>query len=285
MRFAPHVAAIAAAAAAWLDLSGAAAGVLDRARDAGAIRLGYRADAVPFSSDDAGGLPGGYSVELCKSVVEAARAATGRADLRAEWRRLGAEDRFEALARGEVDLLCSADTATLGRRERADFSLPTFVSGATLLYRADGPSTFEALAGQRVGVRAGTTTEDQLRQGLARAGIAAEIVPVPSHEEGMRRLAAGELAAYSGDGPILLFQLLRSPDRGRLKLSELALGVETYALALPKGDDAFRLLVDRTLARLYRSLEIERVLVASFGTEAHPSDLLRALYVINALSE
>jgi ABC-type amino acid transport substrate-binding protein len=282
MRFALSVTAIAAA---WLDLSGAAAGVLDRARDAGAIRLGYRADAVPFSSDDAGGLPGGYSVELCKSVVEAARAATGRADLRAEWRRLGTEDRFEALARGEVDLLCSADTVTLGRRERAGFSIPTFVSGATLLYRADGPSSFEALAGQKVGARAGTTTEDQLRQGLARAGIAAEIVPVPSYEEGVRRLAAGELAAYSGDGPILLFQLLRSPDRGRLKLSELALGVETYALALPKGDDAFRLLIDRTLARLYRSLEIERVLVASFGTEAHPSDLLRALYVINALSE
>jgi ABC-type amino acid transport substrate-binding protein len=282
MRFALSVTAIAAA---WLDLSGAAAGVLDRARDAGAIRLGYRADAVPFSSDDAAGLPGGYSVELCEAVVEATRAAIGRADLRVEWRRLGTEDRFDALARGEVDLLCSADTVTLGRRERADFSLPTFVSGATLLYRADGPSTFEALVGQRVGVRAGTTTEEQLRQGLAQAGIAAEIVPVPSYEEGVRRLAAGELAAYSGDGPILLFQLLRSPDRGRLKLSELALGVETYALALPKGDDAFRLLIDRTLARLYRSLEIERVLVASFGTEAHPSDLLRALYVINALSE
>jgi ABC-type amino acid transport substrate-binding protein len=283
MRLAPHLAAIAAAA--WLGLSGAAAGVLDRARDAGALRLGYRADAVPFSSEDAAGRPAGYSVELCESVVEAARTATGRADLRAEWRRLGAEDRFDALARGEVDLLCSADTVTLGRRERVDFSLPTFVSGATLLYRADGPSSFEALAGRKVGARAGTTTEDQLTKGLARAGIAAEVVPVPSHEEGVRRLAAGELAAYFGDGPILLFQLLGSPDRGRLRLSELALGVETYALALPKGDDAFRLLVDRTLARLYRSGEIERVLAASFGAEASPSDLLRALYAINSLSE
>jgi ABC-type amino acid transport substrate-binding protein len=287
MRLALRLAAAATvAAAAWLAPLGAQAGVLDRARDAGVLRLGYRADAPPFSAEGtAAGAPEGYSVELCKSVLEAARTATGRADLRVEWRRVGTEDRFDALARGEVDLLCSADTVTLGRRERAGFSLPTFVSGATLLYRAGGPSTFEALAGQKVGARAGTTTEDQLRDGLARAGIAAEIVAVPSHEEGVRRLAAGELAAYFGDGPILLFQLLKSPDRGRLKLSERALGVEVYALALPRDDDAFRLLVDRTLARLYRSREIERVFAASFGEEARPSELLAALYALNALPE
>jgi polar amino acid transport system substrate-binding protein/glutamate/aspartate transport system substrate-binding protein len=275
----------AAIAAAWLGPPGAAAGVLDRAKETGTIRLAYRADAIPFSADDAAGLPFGYSVELCKSVVEAARAATGRTDLRIEWRRLGTDDRFDSVARGEVDLLCSADTVTLGRREQVGFSLPTFVSGATLLYRADGPSTFEALAGQKVGVRAGTTTEEQLRKGLAQAGIAADVVPVPSHEEGVRRLAAGELAAYFGDGPILLFQLFKSPDRERLKLSQVTLSVEVYALALPKDDDAFRLVVDRTLARLYRSHEIERVFVASFGTDAHPNELLSALYVLNALPE
>ncbi len=277
--------AAAIAATAWLSPPAAAAGVLDRAKDTGTIRLGYRADAVPFSFDDPTGLPAGYSVELCKSVVEAARTATGRADLRVEWRRLGTEDRFDALAHGEVDLMCSADTVTLGRREQVDFSLPTFVAGASLLYRADGPSSFEGLAGQKVGVRASTTTEDLLRKNLARSGIDAEIVPVPSHDEGVRRLAAGELAAYFGDAPILLFQLVKSPDRQRLKLSEVTLDVEVYALALPKGDDAFRLLTDRTLARLYRSHEIERVFLASFGPEAHPSELMSALYILNALPE
>jgi polar amino acid transport system substrate-binding protein/glutamate/aspartate transport system substrate-binding protein len=283
MRLALRVAA--AVVTAWLIPSGTMAGVLDRARETGEIRFGYRADAVPFSFADSAGLPAGYSVELCESVLEATRAATGRADLRVAWRLLGAEDRFDALARGEVDLVCSADTVTLGRRERAAFSLPVFVSGATLLYRADGPSAFEALAGQKVGARAGTTTEDQLGKGLAEAGITAEVVPVPSHEEGVRRLAAGELAAYFGDGAILLFQLLKSPERERLRLSERTLGVEVYALVLPKADDAFRLLVDRALSRLFRSREIERVFAASFGADARPSELLRALYVLSALPE
>lgn len=263
----------------------AGADVLEQARTSGKLRLGYRADAVPFSFKDPTGLPSGYSVELCKSVVEAVRGATGRADLEVEWREVGAEDRFDVLARGEADILCSADSVTLSRRELADFSLLTFVSGASLLYRVDGPSTFEALAGQKVGVRAGTTTEDELRKGLTQAGIAAEIVPVPSHEDGVRRLASGELAAYFGDGAILLFQLLRSPDRERLRMAERPLGIELYALPLPKGDDAFRLLVDRTLARLYRSRQIERVFVSAFGTEARPSELLRALYVLGALPD
>jgi polar amino acid transport system substrate-binding protein/glutamate/aspartate transport system substrate-binding protein len=270
-------------AAGWMGV--AEADVLGRARETGQLRLGYRTDAVPFSFNDATGLPAGYSIELCKSVAEAVRGATGRADLQVEWKQVGAEDRFDVLARGEADLLCSADSVTLGRREQTDFSLLTFVSGQSLLYRADGPSTFEALSGQKVGVRAGTTTEADLRRGLEVARITAEIVPVQSHEEGVQRLASGELAAYFGDGAILLFQLLRSPDRARLKMAERPLGIELYALPLPKGDEAFRLLVDRTLARLYRSREIERVFIAAFGTEAKPSELLRALYILGALPD
>jgi hypothetical protein len=35
-------------------------------------------------------------------------------------------------------------------------------------------------------------------------------------------------------------------------MAERPLGIEHYALPLPKGDEAFRLLVDRTLARIFR---------------------------------
>jgi polar amino acid transport system substrate-binding protein/glutamate/aspartate transport system substrate-binding protein len=270
-------------AAGWMGM--AEADVLGRAKETGMLRLGYRTDAVPFSFNDATGLPAGYSIELCKSVVEAVRGATGRPDLQVEWKQVGAGDRFDVLAKGEADILYSADSVTLGRREQAGFSLLTFVSGQSLLYHADGPSTFEALSGQKVGVRAGTPTEADLRRGLEVARITAEIVPVQSHEEGVQRLASGELAAYFGDGAILLFQLLRSLDRARLKMAERPLGIELYALPLPKGDEAFRLLVDRTLARLYRSREIERVFIAAFGTEAKSSELLRALYILGALPD
>jgi ABC-type amino acid transport substrate-binding protein len=263
----------------------AEAAVLDRVKETGSLRLGYRLDTEPFSYNDSGGLPAGYSVELCKAVAAAVREATGRSDLRLDWREVTAADRFATLARGEVDLLCSADTVTLRRREQVAFSALTFVTGAILLYRTDAPVSFTELSGQKVGVRAGTTTEAGLRKGLADAGIAAEVVPVASHEEGVRRLAAGEFAGYFGDASILIFQLAKSPDKQRLKLANQPLTFEPYALPLPRGDEDFRLLVDRTLARLYGSGEIERVFTAVFGAEARPPEFLKALYLLNAPPE
>ena len=58
-------------------------------------------------------------------------------------------DRFEAIKQGKADLLCEATTATLSRREMVDFSLATFVDGASLLIRIDGPQSLQAMAGHR----------------------------------------------------------------------------------------------------------------------------------------
>jgi ABC-type amino acid transport substrate-binding protein len=40
-----------------------------------------------------------------------------------------AADRFEAITQQRADLLCEPTSATLTRRERVDFSIPTFLDG------------------------------------------------------------------------------------------------------------------------------------------------------------
>ena len=50
--------------------------MLERAEDTGELRLGYRADAQPFSFTNAEGRAAGYSVELCRAVA----ARSGRAE-------------------------------------------------------------------------------------------------------------------------------------------------------------------------------------------------------------
>ena len=54
--------------------------------------------------------------------------------------------------------------------------------------------------------------------------------------------------------------------------------------SVARGDEDFRLLVDSTLARLYRSKTIDKIFARNFAN-AKPSDVLRALYIINALPE
>lgn len=263
----------------------AGAETLERVRESGELRLGYRKDAAPFSYEDARQGAAGYSVALCRAVAAHIEKELGLGGLELSYVPVGAEDRFDAIADGRIDLLCGATTATLSRRERVDFSIPTFVDGASVLYRRDGPASFEGLAGGKVGVRGATTTEDALRNTLDELDLEVEVVAVEDHSEGLRLLEAGEIAAYFGDRAILLYLAARSEKPAELRLSGRYYTVEPYALALGKGDGDFRLAVDRALSRIYRSGEIERIFIASFGPEAEPSELLEALYVISALPE
>ena len=124
---------------------------------------------------------------------------------------------------------------TFARRAEMDFSLLTFATGATLLYPVDGVSSFEQLAGKKVGVLAGSTTETGLRKALTEAKIAAEVVAVPDHTDGMQRLASGEFAAYFGDGAILLYHLMQSPFRDRLRLSDKVLELRALRAGPAQG--------------------------------------------------
>jgi len=262
----------------------AAAGTLDRVRESGTFKIGYRTDAPPFSYDSEIGEAAGYVVDLCREVAAAAKQELGIADLKVEYVAVTAEDRFDAVNSGRVDLLCEATTVTLARRQLVDFSLMTFIDGASVMVRADGPQSFKSLAGHKIGVHAGTTTEVALNRTLTELKVAAEMVPVADHKDGVQRLESGELAAYFADRAILTSLFIGAGSPKSLRISKEYFSREPYALAMARGDDDFRLLVDRTLARLYRGNAIDGIFARSFG-KAKASDILKALYVINALPE
>src|SRR6266436_10364398 len=137
----------------------ASAGVLDRVAQEKAIRIAYREDAPPFSFKDKIGEPAGFMVDLCRAVAKKLAEERNLAALNVVYVPVTAADRFEAITQQRADLLCEPTSATLSRRQLVDFSIPTFLDGASLMVRADGPKKLDELAGQKVGVAAGTTTE------------------------------------------------------------------------------------------------------------------------------
>src|SRR5262245_39888827 len=100
---------------AWMGIGAAEAGVLERAKETGELRIGVRADAEPFSYRNAEGKAAGYSVDLCRAVVVEAAAQLGVAELKTVEVVLTGADRLEALTAGKIDLLCEATTLTLSR--------------------------------------------------------------------------------------------------------------------------------------------------------------------------
>jgi polar amino acid transport system substrate-binding protein/glutamate/aspartate transport system substrate-binding protein len=264
---------------------GAVAGTLDRICHDKTIRIAFREDAPPFSYKGKNGAPTGFLVDLCRAVAKHLGDQLNLTEMTLAYLPVSAVDRFAAIASGKADLLCEPTSQTLSRRQQVDFSIPTFVDGAGLLIRSGGPRSLKALAGRKIGVLAGTTTEDALRNTLKDGGINAEVMPAKTHQEGLAMLDDGKISAYFADRSILLFLSLQSKAPAKLMLAENYLTVEPYALALPRGDEDFRLAVDRALSHIYRDGEIVTIFAETFGGKAKPSGILETLYLIAALPD
>lgn len=261
----------------------ALAATLDRVRERGAFTIAYRVDAKPYSYLNERGEPAGYIVDLCREVALAVRQSVG-SEVRISYVAVTAGDRFDAVRDGSADILCDPSTVTLARRELVDFSIPTYLDGAGVISRDAKPiERFEDLQGKRVGVLAGTTTEQVLHSSLADLKVGATVTTVRDHREGINLLAADQIDAYFGDRAILTAFLTQQTLPG-FRIARHYFSLETYALALPRNDSAFRLLVDGTLARLYRSGGIRALLTKTFG-RSKPDEVLDTLFVIHSLPE
>jgi ABC-type amino acid transport substrate-binding protein len=263
----------------------ACGGTLDRVRHDKAIRLAYREDAPPFSYKNKIGEPAGFIVDVCRSVATKLAQQLKLPALKVAFVPVTAMNRFEAIEQHKADLLCGPTSATLSRRALVDFSIPTYVDGASLIIRTDGPRELQEMSGRKIGVLGGTTTQDELHTALDHGGVTADVVLVKSYSQGIAMLDAGTIAAFFGDRDVLVSVINQSAAPAKLALSNAYLTVEPYALALAHGDDDFRLAVDRALSQIYRSGEIVSIFSYDFGRQAKPSALLQSLYIVSALPE
>ncbi|HXU42424.1 MAG TPA: amino acid ABC transporter substrate-binding protein [Burkholderiales bacterium] len=260
---------------------------LDKVRKTGSITLGYIDGAAPFSFVDSNGEPAGYSVELCRTVADGVAAQLKRQSLKVRWVKLTIQNRIDAVRKGQVDLECSTTTWTLSRQQLVDFSLVTFVDGGSLLVKATSEVGRVAdFDGKRIAVIGGTTTEKSLRGVLARNTAKTEVVLVKTREEGLALLSEGQVEALASDRTALIGVVVMSgATRGAYKLLDQDFSIEQYALMMKRGDHDFRLAVNRVLARIYRSGEIEKIYDRWLGPLGPPSVLLSATYFIQNLAE
>jgi ABC-type amino acid transport substrate-binding protein len=264
----------------------AAAGAIDKIRADQTIRIAYRDDAPPFSyKDDNSTEPAGYMVDLCRAVAKKLIDQLGLASLKVVYVPVTAANRFDAIEKNDADLLCEPTSATLRRRAKVSFSIATFVDGASLLTNDKNLRDLKGLIGRKIGVLAGTTTEEGLRSTLKSGGIPADVVPVKAHDEGVALLTSGKISAYFADRSILMFLTRDAKTAAKLAIAENYLSLEPYALALPRGDEDFRLAVDTALSHIYRSGEIGAIFDRTFAGKVKPSRLLEALYAIAGLPD
>ena len=261
-------------------------GTLKKIKTSGTLTIGYREASPPFSFLGPDKRPVGYSIDLCLQVAAAVQKSLGMADLKLSWVAVTPESRIAAVAQGNVDIECGSTTASLSRQEQVDFSLPTFVDGGGLLVTKESNLRgLGDLGGKRIAVASATTTEQSLVEFLKAEFITAQILKVKDHADGLAALQNGTADAYASDRGILVGLALSAPDPKRFGLSTVAFSYEPYALMVRRNDAAFRLVVNRALAELYRSTRVVNIFDRWFGAFGKPSTALAAMYQLNALPE
>jgi putrescine:ornithine antiporter len=279
------LACFAIAAPAVAQKSGAVASpTLTRIKQSGRIRFGYQSDARPFSYRDQSGNAAGFSVALCKTVAGAVKDELGLQALNVEWVGVGPADRFTAISTGKIDVFCGADTDTWSRRQEVAFSLPVYPGGIGALLRKDAPErlseilnqkppsspTWRASAGQLLQTQTfvvikGTTAETWLGGKLSDFKLSSKVAPVTSYAAGVAEVVERRASVFFADRAVLLDAVAHDPSGSKLEVLDRLFTYEPFALPLPRGDEAFRMLVDHTLSRLYPTPEFRALYVQSFG--------------------
>lgn len=263
--------------------TGAASGTLDRIKATKTLNLGYRDSSLPFSFVGTDQKPTGYSVELCQRVADDLKRDLQIPDLAVKWTLVTVESRMAAVQNGTIDLECGSTTNTLSRQSQVDFSLTTFVTGASLLALKETATA--NLSDLRIAVIPGTTTERVLKEALNKSSTTVTLIPVKDHADGRTALEQKTADAYASDREILIGLVLTAQKPGDFILVDRYFSYEPYALMLRRNDPDFRIAVDRSLARLYRSGEVITIYRRWLGSLGAPDALQLATWAIQGLPE
>ena len=229
-------------------------GTLKKIADSRSVTIGYNDDSAPFSFQDSSGNPVGYSVDLCRRIATGIKEKLGLSKLDVKFVAVNLQNRFDAVEDGTVDIECGSSTITLSRMARVDFTLRTFVTGASLVSKADAPINMTSdIGGKTVAVIKGTTTESALVNYLKESLVDADVKLVDTDTEGMRLLNDGKVDAFASDQIVLIGQIVQSENPKDYVLSQDLYSFEPYGLMLRRNDADFRLVANRSLAQIYRT--------------------------------
>jgi glutamate/aspartate transport system substrate-binding protein len=256
-------------AAAQDESIGPLSGTLKKIKATGTITLGYRESSLPFSYLNKRAQPIGYSLDLCREIVEQASTELDGMDIKVALASVTSADRFVKVKAGEIDLECGSTTSNLQRQKEVAFSPVFFVAGTKLMVRrASKIGSYRDLAQKTVVVTAGTTNETALRTISDKQKLGIDIVTARDHADSFAVLEAGKADAFATDDVLLYGIIATEPRAHDMKVVGEYLSYDPYGLVFRRGDPGFaavvnsafaRMAVDRRLTELYNKWFLRRL--------------------------
>ncbi len=230
---------------------GALSGTLKKIKDTGTITLGYRESSLPFSYLNRRQQPIGYSIDLCREIVEDVSTELDGMEIKIAFTPVTPANRLQKVASGEIDLECGSTTGNVQRRKEVAFSPIFFIAGTKLMVpKSSSVNSYRDLAGKTAVVTSGTTNEAALLALSDKQKLSITIITAPDHAQSLETLASGKAAAFATDDVLLYGFIATAKNATGMKVVGEYLSYDPYGLVYRRDDPAFAALVEHTFARM-----------------------------------
>lgn len=226
-----------AASAAPEATPAAAQGAVERIKAAGELVMLTNAAFPPFEYIGEGGKPAGVDVEIAEAIAAELGVTLNVIDM-------DFDGIVMAVQTGKGDIGAAGMTNTEERRKNVDFSIDYLTTTQLIVVKEDSAyASAEDLAGKEIGVQLGTTG------GLYAADYIddAKISTFKTGPDAGMALASGKIDAVVIDE--MPAQQIAKANTG-LKVLEEPLTEEQYAIAIAKGNEDLKAVIDKVLEKL-----------------------------------
>jgi len=235
-------------------IAAAHADVLDRVKSSGQFKIGFRESSVPFAYRDQNEKPVGFSVDLCRAVADRLKQTLNLPKLEVKYVPVGSANRIPLMKSGSIDIECGSTGINSARKQQVDFSVAVYVTNTQWMVKnSSGFKNAQQLKGQQVVLTQGSNVVKYAKQANERDHLNLKMVFAHDHAESMLMLSTGRASAFMEDDVLLAAQRANSSDPQGYSLLPEVYSRHAYGLMLPKGDAAFKKVVDATITDMMAS--------------------------------
>jgi glutamate/aspartate transport system substrate-binding protein len=233
-------------------------GTLKKIRDNNRLVLGVRDTATPFSYLDQNQKVVGFAVDICLKIADAVKRELQMPGLGVGMEFVNSSSRIPLMTNGTIDLECGTTTNNADRKKQVDFTNTHFLTATRFVSRKDqNIASLDDLRGKTVSSVAGSTNILMLIKANNERKLGITVIAAKDVPEAFLLVETGRAAAFVMDDVQLSVVAAQSKEPSAYVVSDETLSnPEPYGIMLRRDDPAFKAVVDRATAELYRSPEI-----------------------------
>ncbi|MBD8683976.1 transporter substrate-binding domain-containing protein [Pseudomonas sp. CFBP 13719] len=261
-------------------------GTLKKIKEVGTVTLGYRDASLPFSYLNDAQQPIGYSIELCKKIVDQIKVKVGEPNLKTEYVSVVAATRTPLLINGTIDMECGVTTNTVERQKQIGFLLTSYIASAKYaVKKTAGIDSVADLKGKSVVVITGGSGEWITKKLDREKQLGLKILNAKDGGEAFLMLETGRAVAYINDDVQLMATIAQSRSPDAYTLLPEPMSAEPYAIGIRKNDPQFKTFADDVLRNLYSTGVIDTLYPTWFQQPIPPKNATINLPMSDALKQ